>query len=109
MDYRNWFWPAKYLIDAQGAVRYFTLGEGRYAQTENLVRDLPKQADPTVQLPPTTGQDNDKLTADRAPEAYLRTSRIRGYTGTLELTKDKATTYAFPPAAQLELLPELAE
>ncbi|MFI5672881.1 cytochrome c biogenesis protein DipZ [Streptomyces sp. NPDC051704] len=95
-NYRNRFWPAKYLIDAQGTVRYFTFGEGRYAQTENLIRDLLQQADPTVQLPPVTGQDNDELTTDRTPETYLSTSRIRGYTGTPELTKDKATTYAFP-------------
>ncbi|MFK0224013.1 cytochrome c biogenesis protein DipZ [Streptomyces vinaceus] len=95
-NYRNRFWPAKYLIDAQGTVRYFTFGEGRYAQTENLIRDLLKQADPTVQLPPPTGQTNDDLTADRTPETYLSTSRIRGYTGTPELAKDKATTYALP-------------
>ncbi|MEV7416462.1 cytochrome c biogenesis protein DipZ [Streptomyces sp. NPDC089919] len=95
-NYRNRFWPAKYLIDANGTVRYFTFGEGRYAQTETLIRDLLKQVDPTVQLPPSTGQDNDKLTADRTPETYLSTSRINGYVGTPELSKDKATTYAFP-------------
>ncbi|MFE2326845.1 cytochrome c biogenesis protein DipZ [Streptomyces sp. NPDC059385] len=97
-NYRNRFWPAKYLIDARGTVRYFTFGEGRYAQTEKLIRDLLKQADPTIELPPVTGQTNDDLTEDRTPETYLSTSRIRGYTGTPELTKDKATTYAFPIA-----------
>ncbi|MFG2616484.1 cytochrome c biogenesis protein DipZ [Streptomyces sp. NPDC048507] len=97
-NYRNRFWPAKYLIDAQGTVRYFTFGEGRYAQTEDLIRDLLRQADPGVRLPPVTGQANDDLTADRTPETYLSTSRLRGYTGTPALAKDKATAYAFPPA-----------
>ncbi|MFB7178366.1 cytochrome c biogenesis protein DipZ [Streptomyces sp. NPDC056257] len=95
-DYRNRFWPAKYLIDAQGAVRYFTFGEGRYAQTENLIRDLLDQADPAVRLPPATGQDDDDLTAGRTPETYLSTSRIRGYTGIPGLAKDRATVYAYP-------------
>ncbi|MFE3760400.1 cytochrome c biogenesis protein DipZ [Streptomyces sp. NPDC059104] len=94
--YRNRFWPAKYLIDAQGTVRYFTFGEGRYAQTENLIRDLLRQADPKVRLPSATGLDSDRLTEGRTPETYLSTTRIRGYTGTPELVADKATGYAFP-------------
>ncbi|MER8092775.1 cytochrome c biogenesis protein DipZ [Streptomyces goshikiensis] len=97
-NYRNRFWPAKYLIDAQGTVRYFTFGEGRYAQTENLIRDLLAQADPAIRLPPATGQNNDNLTVGRTPETYLSTSRIRGYTGTPELAKDRATVYAYPTA-----------
>ncbi|MFG3037423.1 cytochrome c biogenesis protein DipZ [Streptomyces sp. NPDC048330] len=97
-NYRNRFWPAKYLIDAQGTVRYFTFGEGRYAQTENLIRDLLTQADPAVRLPPATGQTNDDLAAGRTSETYLSTSRIRGYAGIPELVKDRATVYAYPPA-----------
>ncbi|MFJ8039165.1 cytochrome c biogenesis protein DipZ [Kitasatospora sp. NPDC096147] len=95
-NYRNRFWPAKYLIDAQGTVRYFTFGEGRYAQTENLIRDLLRQADPTVQLPPATGQENDELAADRTPETYLSTTGIRSYTGTPALVQDQPAVYAFP-------------
>ncbi|MEU6314761.1 cytochrome c biogenesis protein DipZ [Streptomyces sp. NPDC047014] len=106
-NYRNRFWPAKYLIDAQGTVRYFTFGEGRYAQTEGLIRDLLEQADPAVRLPAATGQGNDELTAGRTPETYLSTSRIRGYAGTPELVKDKPAVYALPaggvPLNQLAL------
>ncbi|HET6293549.1 MAG TPA: hypothetical protein VFG33_09245 [Kribbella sp.] len=31
--YRNQYWPAKYLIDAEGIVRSINFGEGNYAQT----------------------------------------------------------------------------
>ncbi|MFB6829708.1 cytochrome c biogenesis protein DipZ [Streptomyces hydrogenans] len=95
-NYRNRFWPAKYLIDADGTVRYFGFGEGRYAQTESLVRDLLRQADPAVVLPPPTDQPDDRLTEDRTPETYLSTHRIRGYTGTPDLTQDKPVVYSFP-------------
>ncbi|MER7760198.1 cytochrome c biogenesis protein DipZ [Streptomyces sp. NPDC097619] len=95
-NYRNRFWPAKYLVDAQGTVRYFTFGEGRYAQTESLIRELLRQADPTVALPAATDQADDDLTADRTPETYLGTGRVSGYAGTPELAKDRPTTYAFP-------------
>ena len=36
----NHFWPAIYLIDAQGHVVYSHFGEGRYAQTEEKIRQL---------------------------------------------------------------------
>jgi len=36
----NHFWPALYLIDRQGRVVYWHFGEGRYAQTEEKIRQL---------------------------------------------------------------------
>ncbi|MGW7066994.1 cytochrome c biogenesis protein DipZ [Streptomyces sp. NPDC054855] len=91
-NYRNRFWPAKYLVDAQGTVRYFKFGEGQYDQTEDFIRTLLKQADPQIQLPPKTGQEDAELTQDRTPETYLSNLRIRGYVGE-PLVDDKATVY----------------
>lgn len=45
-DYRTWnaysnnAWPAKYLIDRQGNLRYHHFGEGSYAETEEVIRQL---------------------------------------------------------------------
>ncbi|MER5876216.1 cytochrome c biogenesis protein DipZ [Streptomyces sp. NPDC001910] len=94
-NYRNRFWPAKYLIDAQGTVRYFKFGEGKYDQTENLIRRLLKQANPAVQLPPATHQSDEALTKDRTPETYLSNLRIRNYVGE-SLADDKAKAYHLP-------------
>jgi thiol-disulfide isomerase/thioredoxin len=38
--YDNRFWPAKYLIDKEGVVRYTHFGEGQYLETEDKIRDL---------------------------------------------------------------------
>ena len=38
--FRNRFWPAKYLIDRDGYVRYTHFGEGRYEETEQWIRKL---------------------------------------------------------------------
>ena len=38
--YNNRFWPAKYLIDQGGVVRYTHFGEGAYDETEQIIRDL---------------------------------------------------------------------
>ncbi|MCI0877371.1 MAG: redoxin domain-containing protein [Chloroflexi bacterium] len=39
-NYSNRFWPAKYLIDKDGIVRYTHFGEGQYAETERKIREL---------------------------------------------------------------------
>ena len=39
-NYSNRFWPAKYLIDRDGEVRYTHFGEGKYAETEEMIRAL---------------------------------------------------------------------
>ncbi len=38
--YDNEYWPADYLIDAQGNVRHVNFGEGDYSTTEQLIRQL---------------------------------------------------------------------
>ncbi len=49
-DYGTWnawlnrYWPAKYLIDARGQVRYWHFGEGDYDETERAIRALLAEA-----------------------------------------------------------------
>ena len=42
--YGNQYWPAKYLIDARGRVRFVHFGEGSYAETERAIRSLLAEA-----------------------------------------------------------------
>jgi len=44
--YRNRYWPAFYLIDKNGVVRYTHFGEGRYRETEAAIASLLKQKVP---------------------------------------------------------------
>ena len=45
-DFRTWnayanrYWPAMYLIDKQGIVRYHKIGEGSYERTETMIQTL---------------------------------------------------------------------
>ena len=49
-DFRTWraydnrYWPAKYLMDADGVVRYRHFGEGEYDETERRIRELLEEA-----------------------------------------------------------------
>lgn len=40
--YKNKYWPAKYLIDKEGFVRYTHYGEGKYEETEKYIAALLK-------------------------------------------------------------------
>lgn len=44
LAYSNRFWPAKYLVDAEGIVRYTHFGEGAYLDTEEQIRKLLQEA-----------------------------------------------------------------
>jgi peroxiredoxin len=39
-SYHNRYWPTLYLIDKQGHIRYRHIGEGRYNETEAVIRAL---------------------------------------------------------------------
>jgi thiol-disulfide isomerase/thioredoxin len=39
-NYNNRYWPAMYLIDKQGVIRYVHIGEGEYGLTEQKIQSL---------------------------------------------------------------------
>ena len=41
---KNNYWPAHYFVDAQGRVRYHHFGEGEYAMSERVIRQLLAEA-----------------------------------------------------------------
>ena len=79
--YSNQFWPAKYLIDASGNIRYNHFGEGDYEQTELAIRELLSEngvkLDSSINSALNTANpvnnkfDNQTIT----PETYLGWSR----------------------------------
>jgi thiol-disulfide isomerase/thioredoxin len=38
--YKNRYWPAQYLMDAQGRIRHQHIGEGAYQETEKMIQSL---------------------------------------------------------------------
>jgi thiol-disulfide isomerase/thioredoxin len=80
-NYRNRYWPAEYLIDAQGTVRHVKFGEGDYDVTENLIRQLLSDADKNVQLPPATEGQDTTPTSSTTPETYFSVGKVVNYGG----------------------------
>lgn len=97
--YGNRYWPAHYLVDAHGTVRAAKFGEGGEQMTEQRLRELLKEANPSVQLPPMDGDSsadgNADLDAQRTPETYLGTDRQRSFAGS-ETYAEGTRDFAFP-------------
>jgi len=76
--YGNEYWPADYLIDAHGQVRYTAFGEGDYDKTETAIRALLAEAGAQVggMSHPTGVVVPSELAT---PETYLGTARAQGW------------------------------
>jgi len=89
--YANQYWPAKYLIDRTGHVRYFHPGEGSYDETENLIRRYlgEKAADRAPRV-----ADRTPRTAT-TPESYLGYERLDRFVGS-RVVPGREASYRFP-------------
>ena len=88
--YGNQYWPAKYLIDRTGRVRYVHFGEGEYDETERMIRRYLG-----------SGNEVAHKVADRTPtlrttpESYLGYERLDRFAGS-RIVADHEATYRFP-------------
>ncbi|OSC32421.1 thiol:disulfide interchange protein [Mycobacterium vulneris] len=95
-NFQNLYWPAEYLIDANGQVRHTKFGEGDYDDTEKLIRKLLTDAHPGIQLPAGVhGADTTPRTM-LTPETYLGVGKSGNYGGSGDY-KGGAATLSFPP------------
>ncbi len=69
--FANQYWPAKYLIDAKGYVRYTHFGEGDYADTDAAIASLLKEAGVTDIKAPAEIASSAQGSGDVSPETYV--------------------------------------
>jgi thiol-disulfide isomerase/thioredoxin len=94
--YSNEYWPADYLVDAQGNVRHIHFGEGDYAGTEGFIRQLLKAAHPSLTLPPATEVADRTPTGTMSPETYIGYERLQYLVPVGSETRDAPAVYHFP-------------
>ncbi len=87
-NYNNEYWPAEYLIDANGYVRRTHFGEGEYHEMERAIRELLQQAGQSVSSP-LTSVPNTTPSGMQSPETYLGVYRMEYFypSGTLTVGK----------------------
>jgi thiol-disulfide isomerase/thioredoxin len=84
--YDNHYWPAHYLIDKDGNIRYTHFGEGEYATTEKAIQILLGEEKPLVTQDPTVSSN-----AEVTPETYFGIDRAKGFVGTPRLSVGDTT------------------
>jgi len=94
-NYRNMYWPAEYLIDAQGTVRHVKFGEGDYNDTEKLIRQLITNARPGITLPSPVDAPDTTPNASLTPETYFSVGKVVNYAGGGSYDEGKAN-FTFP-------------
>jgi thiol-disulfide isomerase/thioredoxin len=78
--FTNQAWPAKYLIDARGRVRYVHIGEGDYEETEAAIRALLAEAGDRGLGGGARPQGRIETVGHRTtPETYLGSARAQGF------------------------------
>ena len=79
--FQNNSWPADYLIDQSGNIRYVSLGEGDYDKTEQAIQVLLG-----INEPLKTSRYSVPITSNQTPETYFGTNRAMNYVGSPTLT-----------------------
>jgi thiol-disulfide isomerase/thioredoxin len=100
--FANHFWPAVYIADAEGRIRFHHFGEGEYAMQEMVIQQLLVEAgadtfDPDL----VTVQPNGfEVAADwrtlRSPESYLGLRQTAGFASPDEPRVNQAHDYPDP-------------
>jgi thiol-disulfide isomerase/thioredoxin len=102
----NQYWPALYIVDAQGRIRHHHFGEGSYERSERVIQQLLAEA----------GSDGDRslvsidargaeIEADwdnlKSPETYLGHARAERFASRGGAVPGKQTVYAIPSRLKL--------
>jgi thiol-disulfide isomerase/thioredoxin len=106
-SFQNNYWPALYLIDGKGKIRYRKFGEGDYLESELMIQQLLKEVSPhnTPAQPLALKPDGFEAAADwetlKSPENYVGYRSTQGFASSSGIIPDKQTLYSAPANLQL--------
>ena len=106
-SFNNEYWPADYLIDATGAVRFHHFGEGAYDESEKQIRTLLEEANhtPLPQTATTIAASGTEAAADpndvQSPETYVGYARAQNFASPGGFNEDDPQNYRTPAALSL--------
>lgn len=87
--YQNRYWPAHYFIDKNGMVRHTHFGEGKYEESEAVIRQL-------LELDEIGMEKQDyvvPISRGQTPETYLGYARIKNFANPHEYKPDAVVSY----------------
>lgn len=106
--FKNEYWPAHYLIDAQGHIRHQHFGEGAYQETEEMIQTLLKESHQGLALNERfvqvagVGATAAAANIHKSPETYLGYSRQSNLASPDAVSKDMPARYSAPLTLKLD-------
>jgi cytochrome c biogenesis protein CcdA/thiol-disulfide isomerase/thioredoxin len=103
----NQYWPAFYIVDAQGRVRFHHFGEGGYREAENAIRELLADSGATMNVRDvhTVQANGAQAAADPANigsgETYVGYKQAQGFASPQRVMPDGIETYTLPARLSL--------
>ena len=103
----NHYWPALYVIDAQGRIRHHQFGEGEYERSERIIQQLLSEAGfsgigDQLAAVDARGVEAEADWADlKSPENYLGHERTENFVSPGRGVVDKPRVYAAPARVKL--------
>ena len=88
--FANRYWPAKWITDRQGRIRYFHPGEGNYVETENVIRTL-------LGVDGSSRRAHDPKEPKGAPDEVVRNITQETYLGTERGSVAETGQHSYPP------------
>jgi thiol-disulfide isomerase/thioredoxin len=105
--FSNRFWPALYIADAEGRLRYHHFGEGEYAMSEMVIQQLLLEAgakdvgQELVFVEPRGLEVAADWSTLQSPETYLGYAQSTGFASESRAIFDRAHDYAATPQLPL--------
>jgi thiol-disulfide isomerase/thioredoxin len=100
----NRYWPAKYVTDRTGRLRYLHFGEGAYDEVENVLRKLLGVKPGAPRAAPHPERGTAHVATNITPETYLGTERGPGDARVVGAwTSDREKVLADASGASIEL------
>ncbi|MGF7056180.1 thiol-disulfide isomerase/thioredoxin [Bosea sp. OAE752] len=105
--FANEGWPGFYFIDAQGRIRGYRVGEGKYAEAEQFIRSLLVEAGQDLSGMPLVPVNGTGIEAEadwnnlRSPESYLGYGKAEGFASPGGAARDSSRNYAAAPGLAL--------
>jgi thiol-disulfide isomerase/thioredoxin len=104
--FKNNYWPAAYIADGDGRIRFHHFGEGAYDETEKVIQRLLKESGRTldnelVRVTPRGLETAADYSTLRSPETYLGYERGGAFASLNDVQPDGRQMYAFPPRLAL--------
>jgi len=103
----NAYWPADYVADGRGRIRYHHYGEGDYVRSERVIQQLLRENGAT-DLPTTLVDPNAPgvqapadVADDRSDETYAGYARATGFSSPEGTARDVPRIYTLPAALTL--------